>query len=504
VTIELNVVDTESDFGTGRRIKETGSICPVCTQAVNADVYERHGQVWMDKCCVEHGEYSALLSSGIRHYYEARHYFEDQVEMKQSQSCCGSSCSLPAVNPQADSQAESQAGTQAQSLAWANHSCNVLIEIIERCNLTCPTCFAGSSPQHSNAMSIEDFTRQVDNLVAGGKSGSDVIQLSGGEPTIHPDLFTMIGILIERGFLNICINTNGIKLAQRKFAEKLASCTENNDCTLYAYLQFDGFEKSIYAALRGRDDLHEVKRRALENCHDLGISVHPVMTLTKAINDHEVGEFINLAVEYPDIKNVVIQPAMYSGRYDNPRRVDRLTLEETIGLVCDQSEIFSTGDFTPIPCSDPNCFSFAVAMRSTNGLTPISRYFPPYRDWGSDGNRDMLARMSDTINGPEAIGEIINWAVSGDQLSALDDTEVDRLLESVIEWQSQADRPFAQAMWDSLLTVSIKPFMDAYTYDQDRIDQCCVHILDPDGQPVSFCEYNAVNRPRATSLKLVS
>ena len=38
--------------------------------------------------------------------------------------------------------------------------------------------------------------------------------------------------------------------------------------------------------------------------------------------------------------------------------------------------------------------------------------------------------------------------------------------------------------------------MDAWTYDQDRIDRCCVHILDRNGNPVSFCEFNAINRPR--------
>ncbi len=39
--------------------------------------------------------------------------------------------------------------------------------------------------------------------------------------------------------------------------------------------------------------------------------------------------------------------------------------------------------------------------------------------------------------------------------------------------------------------------MDAWTYDQDRIDKCCVHILDDDGNPVSFCEFNAINRAGA-------
>jgi len=46
--------------------------------------------------------------------------------------------------------------------------------------------------------------------------------------------------------------------------------------------------------------------------------------------------------------------------------------------------------------------------------------------------------------------------------------------------------------------------MDAWTYDQDRIDQCCVHVLDKDGNPVSFCEFNAITRPRMAHVKVVN
>jgi hypothetical protein len=109
------------------------------------------------------------------------------------------------------------------SAAGTNHSCTVLIEITERCNLSCPTCFAGSSPTESHLLSLGEFEKQVDGLVAGGKQGSDMIQLSGGEPTIHPDFFAMVELLFDRGFHNVTINFNGIKLAQAAFVEKLAA-----------------------------------------------------------------------------------------------------------------------------------------------------------------------------------------------------------------------------------------------------------------------------------------
>jgi len=478
--------DLSVSSGQGRKIKNTTSICPRCLEPVDAEVFERHGEVWMDKSCTRHGHFSALLSSDIKHYHEP------SARRVQGTSCCGSSCGLPAT----------EISNDADSAPWSNHSCTILIEITERCNLACPTCFAGSSPLHSEMMSLEEFTRQVDQLVAGGKRGSDMIQLSGGEPTVHPRFFDMVDLLFERGFHQVCINSNGIKLAQPAFTKRLANCMSRRaGDQVYVYLQFDGFEDSTHAVLRGRKDLLSIKRRALDNCQRQGINIHPVMTLTRGINDHEVGDFVRLAVENPALKNVVIQPAMYSGRYDHPRRRDRITLADTVGLICDQFSVFSPRDFVPIPCSDPNCFGMAVAFRTRGGLIPVSRYFPRFESWDSDESRELIDTFTDTINGPQAISEAIRWLASDGQIEGvlkdLDDAGVDRLLDALIETQSGGD-----SLWDSLLTISIKPFMDAWTYDQDRVDQCCVHILDQDGNPVSFCEFNAINRPRMAGDRL--
>jgi uncharacterized radical SAM superfamily Fe-S cluster-containing enzyme len=178
-------------------------------------------------------------------------------------------------------------------------------------------------------MSLETFRARIDGHAAGGKQDSDMIQLSGGEPTVHPQFFDMVEMLFARGFSKVCINSNGIKLAQPAFVERLAGAMRAHVGTqLFVYLQFDGFDDSTHARLRGRADLLDAKQRALENCFAAGIRVHPVMTLTREVNDHQVGDFPRLASDNPNLRHVVIQPAMYSGRYDNPRRDDRLALGE--------------------------------------------------------------------------------------------------------------------------------------------------------------------------------
>ena len=42
--------------------------------------------------------------------------------------------------------------------------------------------------------------------------------------------------------------------------------------------------------------------------------------------------------------------------------------------------------------------------------------------------------------------------------------------------------------------IVVKPFMDRYSYDQDRVSACCHHVLDTQGRLESFCEYNARHR----------
>jgi uncharacterized radical SAM superfamily Fe-S cluster-containing enzyme len=480
-----------------RLIKTVDSLCPRCLQVIPARVFQRCQEVWMRKACNQHGAFDLLLDADAQHYIETS--YADRVSASDSGACCGSSCAAPA----------SLSGGEAP--AWAQHSCTVLIEIIERCNLTCPTCFAGSSPQHSGLMSMEEFRRQVDGLSAGGKRSADMIQLSGGEPTIHPQIFDMIDYLFEQGFKHVTINSNGIKLAQAGFCQRLAERLQKNpERQLFTYLQFDGFDEETHEALRGRADLLDIKQRAIANCEHLQIPVHPVMTLTRGINDHEVGAFIGLAARHSDLRNLVIQPAMYSGRYENPARADRLTLGDTIALIKEQMPIFEAQDFVPIPCSDPNCFRMAVALRTRSGLVPISRLFPRHEDWDEPGTRELIERFTNTINGTEAVGETLDWALgssgsessagapqfAGDQaslaafLGGLDEQTVDELLDLVLSAHNDT-----AAVWEHVVMISIKPFMDAWSYDQDRIDQCCVHILDPQGNPVSFCEFNAIKRP---------
>ena len=459
-----NAREIVPEFGSGELIKETISICPDCLTKIPGFVRKRGEQVFLEKTCEQHGDFAALLASDARHYYVA------DEEIEQVACCCGPS---------------QHCGDQV-----ANHSCNMLIEITQSCNLTCPTCYAGSSPQNKSFVSVEDFTAMLDKLLEQGKGNADLIQLSGGEPTIHPKFFTLVEIALDKGIKQVYINTNGIRLAQRKFAERLASYGSR----VSTYLQFDGFREEVLLMLRGRGDLLKTKIDAANLCEEFGLNTVPVMTVTRGINDDELGKFLEFALERPNsIRKVMIQPAMYSGRYDNPALMDRLTLGDVVRRICEQTgDVFCDDDFTPIPCSDPNCFSTAVALRGPDGLIPVSRYLPKYRTWADESNRDLIAAVADTFDESSSFSDLLSKVVDSGALENMEEATVDQMLDLIETMPSDADAE----NWDGMFAIGIKPFMDAYTYDQDRIDKCCVHIISADGTPVSFCEYNAINRPQ--------
>ncbi len=451
-------------FGVGELVKTTTSLCPSCLAHIPARVSRRNGEVWMDKECPEHGAFSALLAS------DEAHYHVHDARLDSVGGCCGPG---------------QHCGDQV-----ANHSCNVLIEVTQRCNLTCPTCYADSSPEKHETLSVARFRELVDGLLAQGKGDADLVQLSGGEPTLHPELFELITYALDRGVKQVYVNTNGLRLAQRRFAERLAEFGDR----VSVYLQFDGLEPTTLDRLRGREDLFPRKLEALAHCEDLGLNTVLVMTLARGVNEDEVGAVVETALAHPRaVKKIMIQPATWSGRYDNPRLAQRITVADVAKLVAAQTGgQWSEADFGPIPCSDPNCFATAVALRTPDGgVLPVSRYFPRYATWSDSENISMISQVSDTFDDPAQLSSALQWALSSGALDALDEDAVDALLDQVMTWQATArsDR------FGGLFAIGVKPFMDAWTYDQDRIDKCCVHVLGSDGEPVSFCEYNALNRP---------
>jgi uncharacterized radical SAM superfamily Fe-S cluster-containing enzyme len=429
-----------------RLIKETLSVCSSCLARVPARVLERGGRIVLRKTCPSHGDEEALLEHEPAFYRSAA----------QGATACATGCGL-------------------------GHSCTLVFEITQRCNLTCPTCFTASSPHHAWSMTLEDFERKLDALLAAGRGDADIVQLSGGEPTIHPDLERMIDACFARGVRRVYLNTNGFRLAgDESFADRLARCNADGD-RLQLYLQLDGFGDPAGSLIRGRRGLGEVKRRAVQNAVARGLYVLPVVTVTPGVNVTEIGDVIRFALQHhPHINTVMLQPAFYAGRYDNEQAWERITTGQVVAETVRQTEgLFAAEDFGPLPCSHPNCFTLAVALMREGRAQPVSRYFPRFETWQAPEVAARVAHFADRL--PQNLVDVLAEDVIVDELLDLLASDDDS-----IDWRD----------YRSFFLVGIKPFMDAHTYDQDRVDRCCVHVVDRSGAPVSLCEYNVLRRPR--------
>lgn len=137
-------------------------------------------------------------------------------------------------------------------------------------------------------MSFDDFATKLDALLRAGKSDADIVQISGGEPTVHPELERFVAHCFAQGVKKVYINTNGVRLgSDPALAERLAQIDGGQD-RLHIYLQFDGFDASTYAQIRGARNLYPVKRRAVQRLLDVGLFIVPVMTVTRGVNMHEI------------------------------------------------------------------------------------------------------------------------------------------------------------------------------------------------------------------------
>src|SRR5215471_1913461 len=210
---------------------QTQSLCEVCLALVPAKI-EIHGdEVWYEKRCRQHGVQSTLLSTDAAYWRLCKDYIKPGDRplafQNKTEYGCPYDCGLCPDHEQ--------------------HSCLALIEINEHCNLSCPTCFAGSSPSLSGQLPLAVIEDMLDTLVE-SEGEPDLLQISGGEPTLHPDLFEILEAVRARPIRHVMINTNGLRIAREPdFVARLAE----NKRGLEVYLQFDSLARDALINLRG-------------------------------------------------------------------------------------------------------------------------------------------------------------------------------------------------------------------------------------------------------------
>ena len=445
-------VDREEVF-----LELTRSICPLCRRVIDAEVSAREGRVILRKRCPVHGEFEALVYSDADAYVAQQRFNKPGTIPSALQTEIQDGCPLDCgICP-----------------AHKQHTCLGIIEVNSACNLDCPVCFADSGRHHPDQFSLtrEQVARMLDAFVQ-AEGEPEVIQFSGGEPTIHPEILEFVAMARERGIRIVMVNTNGIRLARDP-----ALAHELSRLGAHVYLQFDGLDEATHLALRGRD-LRDIKMRALDRCADAGLGVTLVAAVERGINEHELGPIVRTGVEHPAVASVVFQPVTHSGRHGVFDPLARLTNPDVIAAVARQlPQWFVPSDFIPVPCCFPSCRSIAYALVDGGRLVPFTRLLDIEEQLDYLANRvtpdralrAVLERMFSASATPGAESALLMCESCGIDLpSALHELE---------------HRAFMVVAQD---------FQDAYTLNVRQLMKCCVAEIVPDGRLIPFCAYNSV------------
>lgn len=430
-------------------LKRTTSRCPVCRASCSAEVVrvgESPGKVFLNRTCREHGEHSVCIASDARFYWLAKG--DPKNECCSGGTCCsadGSSSGTLGRN------AEGRGEGPFETLS----TCLALIEIVNSCNLSCPTCYADSPlDRNVDAVPLDELKSRIQGVID-RKGKIEILQLSGGEPTLHPDFFELVRwVQSNPGVDYILLNTNGVRIAKDDaFLNELGKTF--NYGGMQVYLQFDGPQENGQKELRGAD-LRELRTTAVERCEGINLPITLAMTVNDATLPY-LWQTIEFGLQYPHVRGVSFQPMFGSGRL--PDAGSRLNTADTIVASVQQSGgRLKFEDFTPLPCGDPNCATIGYLLKVDGEVRSISDFvdFAEVQGFLRDKIRYQLSDLSQCGCENEPLGELL-------KKFEMDETNTFRLF--------------------------IKPFMDAGTWDEDRIDRCCTHVIRPDGKLDSFCRY---------------
>jgi 7,8-dihydro-6-hydroxymethylpterin dimethyltransferase len=439
------------------------SICSTCFRRAEGKIIFEDGCVYLLKRCPVHGAERVLMADDIDYYRRCREVFIKPPEMPRQYNMpvrwdCPYDCGLCTDHEQ--------------------HSCLTLIEITDHCNLECPICYAASGPGRPAYRSLEQIEAMLDAVVR-NEVRPDVVQISGGEPTLHPDFFRVLDLAKQRPIQHLMLNTNGIRIANEAgFAERLAEYMP----AFEIYLQFDSFDSTALMDLRGAD-LRNIRKRAIEKLNQLDISTSLVVTLKRGVNDGEIGRIIDWALKQPCVRGVVLQPVQAAGRHENfdPAR-DRLTLTEVRRKILEQTSVFRPEDVIPVPCH-PDSLAMAYALKVDGRVIPLTGMVDP--KILIEGGRNtivfeadqklhaQLFKLFSTNHSPQSSAGTLR-----DLLCCLPRV----MTTDGIEYRN-------------VFRVIIMQFIDAWGFDVRSVKKSCVHIAHPDGKRiVPFDTYNLFYR----------
>jgi uncharacterized radical SAM superfamily Fe-S cluster-containing enzyme len=474
---------------------QTRSICPVCYSVIDARIIKNGGKVLLVKECAEHGEFSDVYYSDFKVYDRFSRYDYEGYGL---------------LNPNT----KSERGCPLDCGLCERHKTSTLlgnIDLTNRCNLSCPICFATAE---KSGYLYEPTMDQIKLMLGALRAEKPVpcfaVQFSGGEPTLRKDLPDIINLAQSMGFSYIQLATNGMVLAK-----DLDYCRELKKTVLATiYLQFDGVTPEPYMTTRGFNAL-PYKLKALENMRNTGLNnVMLVPTLVKGVNDAQVGDIINFGLKNNDIiRGVNFQPVSFTGRIDRSElQRQRLTITDFTKLVEEQTGgAITEKDFYPVPCvvpfskilevfrgspqtsltCHPHCGCATYVYYDKGEMIPITKILDVDKLLSGLDRAYMRAERS-AFKKADVMVSILEM-LPGIALSASKAINLDiiEILKAIVT--GNVEEPLGE-FHTKFFMIGAMHFQDAYNFDVNRVQRCGIHYAVPDGRVIPFCSFNILYR----------
>ncbi len=494
--------------------KEIDSICPECMEIIKATLYAEDGKVWISKTCPEHGDCKDVFYSNVDLYLKCEDFWFGDGEGVENPpiknaTICPSQCGLCNMH--------------------LSHSGLPIMDLTNRCNMTCPVCFANANAAgYLYEPTYDEVVRMLENLVDQKPVSARRVQFSGGEPTIRPDFLKIVAKAKELGFYYIQINTNGIKTSELEFAQALKEAGAQN-----LYLQFDSLSDEVYQKTRGRKSLLDYKLRTVENARKVKLDVILVPTMVKGYNDHQVGDIVRYAAKNHDVvSGIAFQPVSFVGRFSQSHRLERrYTLADLAFDIQRQTGyIDAMRDWFPIGCTT----AFSKLAQALSGSPTLTFSMHPHCSQGTYfyiGQDGIPVPVSSFLDLKNFLGELIvlSRKIKPSRFELLSKARVayklmkhfksdkapkgltfEKFLRSLDGYQDHNLRRIysdngQESSFDHFFVAGMH-FMDAYNFSVERVMRCVIHYSDPKGHLYPFCAYNGapVYRKRVEKRYMVS
>ena len=456
----------------GRVRRETTSLCPECRRSVPAVVERRGAAMVMTKVCPDHGGVEVIVAHDAD-WYERIHAWPAVTR-------------APAAPRPVDRGCPFDCGPCAQHQQTAMLP---IVPITSACNLDCPICYTHNNNDSAYHMSEAEL-RAILAHVRATDPERRIINLTGGEPTLHPQFARLLELCHEEGIHRITVSTHGLGLLKDEaLVARLAALDAR------VILSFDSLDDATNVAMLGAT-VTDAKLRALEVLGRHGVATTLLPVIAGGHNDHELGALVRLALDRDHVRSLELHTMTFTGQgglgFDPAAR---LTADQVLHAVAAQTDgLLAVDDFVPSPAAHPTCYQVAYLLRLGDGRwLPFSRFM----SWAE--LCAMLDGMLYLEPGPaveRTLADVI------DRLWADDGPDAEAVLAAL---RGLVDAAFAPALaplerlraserWSK--AVYVHAHMDEHTFDTDRIQQCCVGIREPDGRNIPSCAYNVLYRNR--------